>query len=175
MKTTYESSSQDQVLGLGRAPVFGPHMPAPLVLVKLGPRHARVEGAVLLHLQHLVAVVKVRPQIPVVRVVGRPVPRLPHLGERQLVLGHLAVHARARIAVPPPRAARVASRLVDDRLQAAVAERLEHEDAGCGGVVNIHHHRGTSGTTQEMEWQRCRRGLPKPAPTISASTSRLRS
>lgn len=78
--------------------------------------------------------VKVLPQIRIARVVRLPVPRLPDLGPRELVLGNLGVHARAGVAVPPPGAAYVAAGLEDYGLVAAVAEGFEHEDAGWGTV-----------------------------------------
>lgn len=127
---TYKTGAENKVLGLGRPPVGSLDEPLALASVEFGARNDSVKGTVLLDADDLVHMGKVGAQVGEVRVVVAPVPRLPDLGPREFVLGHLGVHARARVAVPAPGAAEVAAGLVDDSLLAAIPEGLEHKDAG---------------------------------------------
>lgn len=76
-------------------------------------------------------------QVGEVGVVVAPVPRLPDLGPRELVLWHLRFYAGAWVAVPTPGAAEIAAGLENDCLVAAVPEGFEHENAGLGRVLLV--------------------------------------
>jgi hypothetical protein len=156
---TYKAGSEDEVLGLGRASICSLDTPFPLVGLELGSNHDGVESAVLLNTNHFVDVIEVSTQGFVVGVVGGPVPCLVYLRPRKLVLRDFGVDGGTWVAVPSPGAANVVTGLENDRLQAAIAECLEHENTGF--LVSW--------------WMKTVRDgdLPNPAPTIKASTSRL--
>lgn len=154
--TTYKAGSQDEVLSRGRATICGLDMPFPLLRIELGFNHDGVESTVLLDTDYLVDVIEVIPQVFVVGVVIGPVPCVVYLGPRELVLRDLGVDTGAGVAVPSPSAPCIVPGLENDRLQPAVTEGLEHEDTG-----------------YLVSWwiYLLRIGdLPKPAPTIKAST-----
>lgn len=67
MVCTYKSRTQDEKSSLASSAVSCRHDPFPGVLFKLGSRHYSVERAVLLDSNNLVNVVKVRPELLVIR------------------------------------------------------------------------------------------------------------
>jgi hypothetical protein len=156
---TYKSGSENEVLGLGRATISGLDIPFPLLRVELSSNNDGIESTVFLDTNDFVDVIEVITQVLVVGVVVGPVPGVVYLGPGELILWDFRVNAGSGVAVPSPGATRIVAGLKDDRLQAAVAESLEHEN-----------------TSYVVSW--CMRPvedghLPKPAPTINASTSRF--
>lgn len=128
-KSTHESSAEDKILRLGSAAIVGADKPTSKLGIKVAANNNRVKGNILLDMEDFVDVVKIRPQVLISWIVGLPVPGLPYLRPRELVLGDLGVDSGTRVAVPPPCASGVVTCLEDDSLQALVAEGLEHENA----------------------------------------------
>jgi hypothetical protein len=81
--------------------------------------------------------IKVGPQVFVVGIICLPVPSLPDLWPRKLILGDLRVHAGTGIAVPSPCSAEVVSCFVYYCFVATVTKGFEHEDAGLFYVVSL--------------------------------------
>lgn len=125
---TYKSSSKNQVLGLRDATIFGAHIPLASGGVEIRANNNSVEGAVLLDADYLVDMVEIISQICVRGIVAWPIPRVPNLGPRKLILGDLRVNTGAGVAVPTPGASSVISCLEDHSLITAVSEGFEHED-----------------------------------------------
>lgn len=113
---TYKASSEDEVLGLGRATICSLNIPFPLLRIELSFNHDGVESAVLFNTNYLVDVIEVVAQVFVVGVVVGPVPCLVYLRPRELVLRDFGVDAGAGVAVPSPGTTRIVAGLENDRL-----------------------------------------------------------
>lgn len=90
-----EPGADDEVLASRVAAVGGLDVPLSRVRVELGRSHHAAKRAILAQPQDLVTMVKVCLELVPVRVVGRPRPRLVHLGYGELVYGDLRVHTSA--------------------------------------------------------------------------------
>lgn len=156
---SYKAGSEDEVLGVGRLTICRLNIPFPLCRIELSSNNDSIESTVLLHTNYLVDVVEVSTQVFVVGVVVGPVPCVVYFGPIELVLRNFGVDSGAGVAVPAPGATRIIAGLENDCLQTAIAEGLEHEDTGY--LISW--------------WMKSVRDgdLPKPAPTIKASTSRF--
>lgn len=128
-KGTYKSGTEDDKSGLAGAAVGGLDDPFPSVCVEVGSNNYSVEGAVLLDIHDLVHMVKVRPDLLVIRVICCPVPVLIHLRPGELVLGDSRVDTCSRIAVESPGTSQVIAGFEENSLEAALSEPLERENA----------------------------------------------
>lgn len=156
----YKSSAQDEILCFRGTTILSSNGPLASSSIKLSTDDNGIERAVLLDVENLVDVIKIISQILVRRVVGLPIPRLPHFGPRELVLRHFRVDPGARVAVPTPGAARVIASFVNDGLESLIPKGFEHKDASCErGLADIEVVDGSV-------------DIPKPAPTTRASTSK---
>lgn len=125
----YKSGSKNQVLGLCDAAILGADDPLAAGSVKVAADDDGVEGGILLDPDNLVDVLKIGTEVLVVGIVVGPVPGFPDLRPGELILRDLGVDAGAGVAVPAPGAAQAVASLEDGRLQTAISECLEHEDA----------------------------------------------
>lgn len=124
----HKSSSNNEILCLCHPSVLRLDMPLSFSGPELRTSHDRFEGAVLFDIENPVDMVKVSPELFVIRIVGRPCPILVDLGPRELILGHLRVNSGSGIAIPAPGSAEIGAGFVDYSTKAMLAKGFETED-----------------------------------------------
>src|SRR5262249_21622870 len=108
----------------------------PLVRIGIEVRRgdARVEPDVARQPELLVDVAEITAQLVPGREALRPAPVAPELFERELVVGHVRIDARARVAVPVPDAAQPGARLEQAHAESAPAQDVEQVEPGKSGA-----------------------------------------
>ena len=140
--------------------------PAIVRFVELRRHDIRVQLDIAAQVEAVGHVVRVAQDLGLARVALGPLPLLlQRVGERVGILHALDVAARARIAVPVPRAADARAALVDARRHAEPAQPVQHVEAGetgadDDGVVVLNARHGARKPVSRNPWRSRRSRTP---------------